>query len=116
MKRAICMLLALTLLATFPIYAVQSRGLACIPVLEYCGTEADCALIITGNKLNDFIVAEMQLKHGKTVVESWSGFGYCSVSLAGTADVEIGYTYELHINYSINGVQQPPFVISKTND
>lgn len=116
MKKTICMLLALTLLAAFPVYAVQSRGLACIPTLEFCGTEADCALMITGNKLNDFIVAEMQLKHGKNVVASWSGSGYNIVSISGTADVTIGYTYELHINYSINGVQKPPIVISKTND
>ena len=116
MKKALCLILVLVLFSALPIYAAQSRFIRASPQLSFCGTEADCAVMISGDWADDLIVVEMQLKHGNTVIDSWSGSAYRTLTLAGTADVTIGYTYELYINYSVNGVQKPPIVISKTND
>ena len=112
----VALILVLVLLSSFPMYAVQSRLIRAIPEISFCGTEADCAVTILGERVNDLITATMQLKRGNTVIDSWSGSDYYRLNLAGTADVKIGYTYDLHIDYSVNGVQKPPIVISKTND
>lgn len=123
MKKTLSLILALVLVfAAFPVaYAADETTPADDPViselvvsssLNFNGTTAVCSATITEPNKN--IVATMTLKHGSSVVGSWSGSGKSVVNLYGTCQVVKGQTYTLVISGTVDGTSFSSTPYSKT--
>ena len=99
-KSILAMLIICLILASFP-----NRVEAAIftPNLSFSGTIASCYVKIT--QRGKQITATMELWHGMTLVDSWSGTGTNSLTLNEThSGCVSGWTYTLKINGTIGGV------------
>lgn len=115
-KRLLGLLVIVAMFLSAPVSAAAFRTIDVIPDITFNGTEATCVVRITADKATDEISATMELWQGRTLVDRWDGEGVWSLKLDKTADVEKGKTYELVINYLVNGVAKPTVRISRTNE
>lgn len=108
MKRRICALIALVVLAlSISAQAAELRVSNARPMLSFNGTTAFCSVICRGDNSNDTIDATLTLYQGSTYVDSWSGSGKDRVALSGTCEAVSGKSYKLVVDYSVNGVSKP---------
>ena len=102
-KSILCLLIICLLLASFP-NRVEAASFN--PSLTFSGTTASCYVKIT--QIGKPIAATMELWHGTTLVDSWSGTGRSSLTLNEThSGCVSGWTYTLKINGTIGGVTFP---------
>ena len=115
-KRAVALLVLLSLLITIPAYAVTPRTVDIGASIAFNRTEVVCTAKITGERQSDTISATMTLMKGSQIVAFWRGNGTWSLDMNGTAPVETGVTYTLTVDALINGVWQTPFTTSRTHN
>ena len=99
-KSILAMLIICLLLASVP---NRAEAASIVPDLSFSGTTASCYVKIT--HIGKKITATMELWHGMTLVDSWSGTGTNSLILNEThSGCVSGWTYTLKINGTIGGV------------
>ncbi|MBO4838312.1 MAG: hypothetical protein J5493_02955 [Lachnospiraceae bacterium] len=99
-KSIMVLLIICLLLASFP---SRAKAASITPDLSFSGTTASCYVKIT--QRGKQITATMELWHGTTLVDSWSGNGTNSLTLNETHNGCVsGWTYTLKINGTIGGV------------
>ena len=114
-RKLLSLFIVMSIVLTIPVCAVSTRTIYARPSITFSGTEADCMVRITADKMSDKIVGTMELWHGTTMIDSWSGTGMYTLKLNGTAKAEKNKTYTLKVEYSVNGVRRTPVQISETN-
>lgn len=116
MKKKFCALFfIMSTLLMLPAHAVSARVAVASPSITFNGTKATCFVRITADKPADKISATMELWQGSNLIDSWDGEGTWTFKLEGTITVSKNKTYQLVVNYSINGVEKTPVSISRTN-
>ena len=109
-KSLLCLLVICLLLASFP-NRVEAASFN--PSLTFSGTTASC--YVKSTQRGKQITATMELWHGTTLVDSWSGTGTTSLTLNKTHNGCIsGWTYTLKINGTIGGVAFPEITETAT--
>lgn len=109
-KSILCLLIICFLLTSFP---NRVEAATFTPDLSFTGSTASCYVSIRqpGKK----ITATMELWHGTTLVDSWSGTGTNSLILNEThSGCVSGWTYTLKINGTIGGVAFPEITETAT--
>lgn len=114
-KRFVAVFFVISMLLMLPAHAATARVIAVAPSLKFEGTTAICYVGITADRPSDKISASMELWQGNTLIDSWSGTGTWTLKLEKTATVSKNKTYELVVNYSVNGVDKTPVSTSRTN-
>lgn len=114
-KRIMPFVVIIALLLATPAYAVSTRLISVVPDIQFNGTNATCMALITANKTTDKISATMELWQDDEMIDSWSGVGYGYLKLEGDATVRRYETYQLTVNYSVNGTMKTPVTIDRTN-
>ena len=112
-KRVFCLLMAALLLGTAA-YAAR-RAVTASPSLRFDGTTAICAMEILADKATDRISATMELYQGRTLIDRWAASDTGVLYMEESTDVEMNKTYTLTVRYTINGADQSPCSVSKTN-
>lgn len=109
-KNILCLLIICLLLTSFP-NRVEAASFT--PRLDFTGTTANCYVRIRA--MGKQITATMELWHGTTLVDSWSGSGTNSLTLNEThSGCVSGWTYTLKINGTIGGVAFPEITETAT--
>lgn len=107
MRRRICALIILVVLAlSISVQAIEPRTSAQLS-LSFDGTTALCSVICRGSSSDDAIDATLTLYQGSTYVDSWSDSGKGQVSLSGSCKTVSGKSYKLVVDYSVNGRSKP---------
>ena len=114
-RKLLSLFIIMTIVFTIPVCAASTRTILTQHSITFSGTEADCMVRITADKMSDKVVGTMELWQGTTMIDSWDGTGMYTLRLNGTAKVDKNKTYTLRVEYSVNGVTQTPIQISKTN-
>lgn len=116
-KRMICGLLIIAvLLVTVPAYAVTPRAPRIRPGLTFSGTQANCALTVTGDSTTDEISATIRLKNGTRTLATWTVSDTGTLYFSDTATVSRNRTYTLTADVQINGVTHETVSVSETNN
>ena len=103
------MLMGVAAQATGPMRAPSVK-----PELSFQGTTALCSALVRGNTTKDKVVATAKLWHGSICLGTWTKSGTSYVLVKGSAPVSNGKTYNLTVDYTINGVKQPQKAITRT--
>ena len=107
--KKIAFLLAVILVISAPLtVSAATYALTIKPHLSFNGTTATCAVTVVGNNMSEHIEVEMKLMHGTTCVASWYRDSYGFVNLQETATAVSGWTYELVVSVTVNGVSKTP--------
>lgn len=115
MKRRIFALIALAALAlAASAQAAEPRARNPVLSLYFTGTTAHCSVVCTGIGSDDVIEATLTLYQGTSYVDSWSKSGTGRVSVSGESEAKSGKSYELVLDYSINGESQSSISTTKT--
>ncbi len=101
-KRMLAMLLAVVLLFTASVSAVEMRAARVSANLDFDGTTALCSCSVRG-ETGDKIEVTMTLWQGSVLLYAWSDSGTTRVSMAKEKAVTKGKTYTLKVNASVNG-------------
>lgn len=111
-KRAIIFALAIVMLLSMSVYAVEGRSRSITPGLSFTNKTANCSLEVIGDNSSDSISATIKLCRGTEVLETWyeSGDGY--IFFSDTYTVNKTGTYKLTADVTINGTTYP--TVSKT--
>lgn len=93
---------ALVLIMVLSISTIaQARLVKPITTLKFSGTTANCSVtVISGS---DEIEATMELWHGSTLVDSWSGSDVGVLTIEGSCRVTKGQTYYLVVSGTAGG-------------
>ena len=70
---------------------------------------------ILADKATDRISATMELYQGRTLIDRWTASDTGVLYMEESTDVELNKTYTLTVRYTINGADQSPCTVSKTN-
>ena len=70
---------------------------------------------ILADKATDRISATMELYQGRTLIDRWTASDTGVLYMEESTDVELNKTYTLTVRYTINGADQSPCSVSKTN-
>ena len=114
-KRFVAVFFIISMLLMLPAHAATARAIVVTPSLKFDGTTATCFVRIGADKPADEISATIELWQGNTLIDSWSGTGTWSLKMEKTATVAKNKTYDLVINYSVNGVEKTPVSTTRTN-
>lgn len=114
-KRFGFLMLVMSMILAIPAYAVVQRTIDVVPDIEFNGTTATCTVRIMGDRTTDRITATMELWQGSTLIDDWSASGSGILKIDETATVSKNKTYTLTVEYTINGVNQMPVSLSRTN-
>lgn len=107
MRKIICVLLAIMLVAA-PVTASAAARTANIMVsLTYSGTTATCSVIAVSDYSTDELTCVLKLWNGSTCVATWYGSGSGYLSMSKTKAVTSGVEYTLTADVTINDVAQP---------
>ena len=115
MKKRAFMLIMLSVFLMVPAHAMSVRAIRVAPSLSFNNTEATCSVLITPDWTTDKVSANMELWQGSTPIDDWSGDGSGVLKLEGTATVAKNKTYTLVVYYSVNGDEQTPVRVTRTN-
>lgn len=114
-KRFVAVFFVISMLLMLPAHAATARAIVAVPSIKFDGTTAICNVMITADRTTDKISATMELWQGNTFINSWTGTGTWTLKMEKTATVAKGKTYDLVINYSVNGVEKTPVSTWGTN-
>ena len=112
-RRIISLLLILTLTVSFVVVAsAATNAVRVTPSLSFTGTTANCEATVRQSGAS--ISATMELKHGSTVIATWTASGTAKVTMSETATVTSGQTYTLTVSGTVNGNAFTPVSVTKT--
>lgn len=114
-RRFLCLLLAMSAILVIPAYAASARTIDLYPSLAFNGTSATCTVTILGERTTDKISATMELWQGSKLIDDWSASASGILKIDETTTVAKNKTYTLTVEYAVNGVEQTPISISRTN-
>lgn len=97
-------LLALLLMSTA--YAQDIRAASPGAHLFFSGTTATCYVVIPGAHGDDEINATIELRCGSQSIESWTKNSVGFLEFTDYVSVTKGKTYELVVDYTVNGEAQ----------
>ena len=110
-KRVVGLIVLCLFLGSFSTIAEAAGSIT--PSLSFSGSTASCSVTI--KKLGKQISATMELWHGTTKVDSWSGTGISSLTINEThSGCVSGWTYTLKINGTIGGVAFSEVTVAAT--
>ena len=111
--RKIALLMAIILVVSMPLTVSASpRALGISPSLGFDGSTTVCQVTVVGNNISEFIQVTMTLKQGTKTLRTWYGEGNGYVYMCEYTRVLIGYTYELVVAVSVDGVACTPVSIT----
>ena len=105
MKRLFSLVLIVAILLSLNVSAAGNihRSATSTPLLTFYGTTANCKAVVRDSRKS--ISVTMELWHGKTLLESWTGSGTGSVSMERRySGVKRGETYTLKVYGTSGGV------------
>lgn len=113
--RGSVLVLLLVLLLANTVYAQDMRINTSYAEISFSGTTAQCYAEISGNKGSDKISATIKLNCGSQNIKTWNESSDSGrLTFYDTVDVTKGNTYELVVEYSVNGRAQQSFSDSGT--
>lgn len=112
--RISALLLLLLLLLTSTAYAQDTRINYSFADISFSGTTATCIVVIPGNTNSDQISATIKLRCGSQSIKTWNDSSSGVLSFKETVSVTKGKTYDLVVEYTINGKAQSSFSDSGT--
>ncbi len=114
MKRIllILVLVMVMILSISVIASATTNAVRVTPSLSFSGTTANCEAVIFQSGAT--ISATMELKHGSTVIASWSDTGTTKLTMSETVTVTSGQTYTLRVSGTINGTAFIPAYVTTT--
>lgn len=111
--RKIALLLAIVLVVSTPLtVSATPRMLTINPSLGFDGSTSVCQVTVVGNNISEYIQVTMMLKQGSKTLRTWYGEGSGYVYMCEYTRVLIGYTYELVVAVSVDGVACTPVSIN----
>lgn len=84
-------------------YAQEMRMDNSYADLTFSGTTANCCVDITGDKMSDKISATIELRCGSQTIKTWNKSAVWHLRFSDLVDVSKGNTYELVVDYTVNG-------------
>lgn len=82
--------------------------------VSFSGTTATCHVVIPGAHGDDEIDATIELRCGNQSVETWNAQAVGVMDFHENALVTKGKTYDLEVEYTVNGKAQSPLSCSGT--
>ena len=114
--RKIAWFLVVVLIVSMPLtVSAAPRALTINPTLAFDGITAGCDVMVVGNNMSEHIEVTMMLKQGTKTLRTWYGDGYGYVYMCEYTRVLLGYTYELVVAVSVDGVACTPVSVSGTS-
>lgn len=111
--RKIAWFLVIVLIVSMPLtVSAAPRALGINPTLAFDGITAGCDVAVVSDHISDYIQVTMMLKQGTKTLRTWYGDGYGYVYMCEYTRVLLGYTYELIIFVSVDGVACTPVSIN----
>lgn len=96
-------------------YAQEMRLINSYASIAFSGSTAKCYVDIVGDSGSDEISATIELRCGSQSIKTWTDYADNGhLSFSGTASVTKGSTYELVVEYTVNGKAQTSFSASGT--
>lgn len=92
--------------------AANGRAITGRPTLRIDGTTAYCGVTYRSGNSDTQISVTLTLKQGSTIIDSWSGSGKGMVIISETSTVELGKTYDLVLESTVDGIVQPEVVVT----
>lgn len=114
MKRTIAIILAMIMLLSVSVFALEVRLVPVDVNLSFNGTTANCEMSATASNMNQQISATIKLYRGTTCLHTWNVSDYGTLDFAETWTVSKGYTYKLTADVTINGTTYPTVSTSQT--
>ena len=113
-KKAVLLFLLFSLLIGTA-YAQDTRIVSPGARLSFSGTKATCYVIIPGAHGDDVISATIQLRCGSQNIETWNRYSNNGfLEFQDNVTVTKGKTYELTVDYTVNGNPKPQLSASGT--
>ena len=113
--RKVALLMAIVLVISMPLsVSAAPRALSVYPTLSFNGTTATCEALVVGNNSSEHIEVTMKLMRGSYCEATWYDDGYGYVNMVEYDTVTKGYTYDLVVTVTVNGVTNTPVSVSKT--
>lgn len=101
--RILAFMLVIALMLPVAAQALTPRAISASPSLSFNGTTASCSVRILSGNFSDEIIATIKLCYGDNVAATWhrtaSGYLFFTDSIA----VVSGRTYQLVVDYTVNG-------------
>lgn len=114
-KRSIVLSILLALILASTAYAQEIRMNYGYADISISGTTANCHAVIPGNNDKDKISATIELRCGSETIKTWNEHSDCGyLEFRDTVSVTKGKTYELVVEYTVNGKSQQSFSDSDT--
>lgn len=110
---SVCLLFFGFLLAS-TVYAQDIRTNYGYANISFSGTTATCQVVIPGKSNDDQISATIELLCGGQSIKTWNDSASGILDFKGTASVTKGKTYDLVVEYTVNGKAQSSFSNSGT--
>lgn len=99
-KLAALTVLCIFLLSCITAYAAEPRAVTARPILSFNGSTANCEVSVTAYGDIDITLSLWQ---GSTLIDSWSGSGFGSVSMSESCSVTKGKNYTLTVSGTAGG-------------
>ena len=114
MKKRLYMIMAAVILLASLSFGTEAATMVNVsPELSFSGSTANCS--VRASKIGKTITLTMELWHGTTLVDSWSGSGTNSLTLSENhSGCVSGWTYTLKINGTIGGVAFSEITVTAT--
>ena len=113
--RKVALLMAIVLVISLPLsVSAAPRALSVYPTLSFNGTTATCEVYVLGNNNSEHIEVTMKLMRGNYCEATWYADDYGYVYMLEYDTVTKGYTYDLVVTVTVNGVAKQPVSVSKT--
>lgn len=112
-KISVC-LLFFAFLLTSTVYAQDMRINYSYADISFSGTTATCKVVIPGNSNDDKISATIELLCGSQSIKTWNDSASGILNFKDTVSVTKGKTYDLVVEYTVNGKAQSSFSDSGT--
>ena len=113
--RKIALLTAIILVISMPLsVSAAPRMLTIDAVIDFDGSTTACEATVVGNNMSEFIQVTMTLKQGSTTMRTWYSEGYGYVYMLQKTLVLKGYTYDLVVAVTVDGVASTPVSVSGT--
>ena len=112
-KRIAFLVMAMLMLVSSTVYAVETRAVKPTARLSFDGTTAVCTCSVRGES-GDKVEVTMTLYQGTTQVASWSDSGTSRVNMKETKTVTKGKTYTLTVEATVNGKDIPETSVKGT--
>lgn len=107
--------LLMMLLLTNTVYAQETRMNTTLATVSFSGTTATCIVDIVSNGGNDKISATIELLCGNQSIKTWNkSVDNGHLVFYDTVSVTKGKTYDLVVEYTVNGKTQSSFSGSGT--